>query len=141
MSVSEVTSTSVSSHELFVVPRGQGDGFQASVRGHVLDLIDPTSYALAPTAVDLFVVSIASPLAWAARSFLRARKLPDYVSVSAEWRTQGEPPSVTNVSLTVSVPGSSEATRAALGAVLENSLTIRSIAQPVIRVSVEGAEQ
>jgi len=73
-----------SSNGLFVIPRGRGDGFQASIRGHILDLADPNSgHALAPTPNDLFIASIASGLAWSARSFLRSHRLPDDVSVFA----------------------------------------------------------
>jgi hypothetical protein len=50
-----------SSNGLFVIPCGRGDGLQASIRGHILDLADPNSgHALAPTPDDLFVASIAS---------------------------------------------------------------------------------
>src|SRR5262249_1509324 len=71
-------------HALFVGPRGRGDGFRASVRGHMLELADPgDADGLAPTPDDLFVASIASELAWSARRFLRTRGLPDDVSVSA----------------------------------------------------------
>ena len=39
-----------SSNSLFVVPHGRGDGFQAEIRGHLLELADPGSgHALAPT--------------------------------------------------------------------------------------------
>src|SRR5207237_9361315 len=57
----------------FVSPHERRDGFWASIRGHVLDLADPGSgQALAPTPDDLFIVSIASELAWTARTILRA---------------------------------------------------------------------
>ena len=36
-----------SSHALFVIPRGGGDGFRASIRGHILDLAEAVSAALA----------------------------------------------------------------------------------------------
>jgi hypothetical protein len=37
-----------SSHDFFVIPRGRGDCFQASIRRHILDLADPCSgHALA----------------------------------------------------------------------------------------------
>lgn len=128
-------------HNVFVIPRGQGNGFQARVRGHVLDLVDPSSYALAPTTDDLFIVSIAAALAWSARRFLRARSLPDYVSVSAEWRTHEDPPSPADITMTVTVSSGAEAVTAALTAALtatlENSLAARSLAEPVVRISLE----
>ena len=126
-----------SSRTLFVLPRGEGNGFRASVRGHILDLIDPGSYALAPTTDDLFIVSIAASLAWAARSFLRAHGLPDYVSVSAEWSTRDDPSSPTDINLTVTVSKGAEAEGAALAAAFENSLAARFRAKPALHVSFD----
>ena len=75
---------SSSSHGLFVSPHERREGFWASIRGHVLDLADPNNgHALAPTPDDLFIVSIASGLAWTARGILHANGLPDDASVSA----------------------------------------------------------
>jgi hypothetical protein len=75
-------------HGLFVVPNGRSDVFYATIRGHEFELADPDSgHALAPTRDDLLVSSIASDLAWSAKRFLRTRRLPDEVSVYAEWRT------------------------------------------------------
>jgi len=124
-------------HSLFITPRGEGDGFQARVRGHVLDLIDPSSYALSPTTDDLFVVSIAAALAWSARGFLRAQGLPDYVSVSATWRMHNEPPTFADIDVTVTVSVSAQPVQEALTNALETSLASRSVVQPVVRVSLE----
>src|SRR5262249_59716228 len=94
----------VQNRSLFIVPRGEGHGFQARVRGHVLDLIDPSSYALSPTTDDLFIVPIAAAVAWSARTFLRDEKLPEYVSVSAAWRAHPDaPPPLSHLRLTVTV--------------------------------------
>ncbi|MFZ1880212.1 MAG: hypothetical protein WAU41_08605 [Gaiellaceae bacterium] len=129
-----------SSHALFVIPRERGDGFQVSIRGHILDLADPRSgHELAPTPDDLFIVSIASQYAWSARSFLRDAGLPDEVSVSAQWRTPGDLRLLADINLTVTVSRSAEAVTAALGAALENSLAARSPAEPVVHISLEGA--
>ena len=128
--------TAAASHTLVVIPRREGNGFQASVRGHILDLIDPSSYALAPTSDDLFIVSIASALAWSARRFLRDSALPDYVSISAEWRTPEDLPSLADINLTVTVSIRAEAVRTALAAALENSLAARSHAEPVVHISL-----
>jgi hypothetical protein len=132
-----VSAVPPSSNALFVVPRGQGDGFQARVRGHVLDLIDPSSYPSAPTAYDFFILSIASPLAWSAQTFLRSRRQPDYVSVSAEWRIHDDPPSLDNIDLTVTVSRRAEALRAELTAALENKLASLSLAKPALRISMQ----
>jgi hypothetical protein len=124
-----------SSHTLSIVPRGEGAGFRANVRGHVLDLIDPSSYALAPTTDDLFTVSIAAALAWTAQSFLRTHDLPDYVSVSAERRTGPDPSSPWDISLTVTVSERAEAEREALAAAFEHALAARLAASPVIDIA------
>jgi hypothetical protein len=130
-----------SSETLFIVPRGEGNGFRASVRGHVLDLVDPESYSLAPTTDDLLVVSIAAALAWSARSFLRARRLPDYVSVSAERHTDVNPTSPWEISLTVTVSEPAQAQAEALAAALAETLSARRSADPVIHVSFEGGNR
>ena len=124
-------------HSLYVTPRGEGHGFQARVRGHVLDLIEPDSYALSPTTDDLFIVSFAAALAWSARSFLRAQGLPDYVSVCANWRTHDDPPAFADIGLTVTVSGQAADVREALTSALETSLAGRSLVKPVVRVSLE----
>lgn len=127
------------SHTLFVVPRGRGDGFQASIRGHILELADPSSgSALAPTPDDLFVASIASELAWSARRLLRACGLPDDVSVYAQWRTPEDLPSPADIHLTLTVSSDAEAVSTGMAAVFENGLAARSLAVPVVHISVEG---
>jgi len=128
---------SSSSHTLSIVPRGEGNGFRANVRGHVLDLIDPSSYALAPTTDDLFTVSIAATLAWAARGFLRAHGLPDYVSVSAERRESPDSSGPWDISLVVTVSERAEPEAAELAAELEKTLATRLAANPGIHISFE----
>jgi hypothetical protein len=122
---------------LFVVPYGHGDGFQARVGGHVVDLIDPSSYALAPTADDLLVLSMASPLAWSARPLLRTRQLPDYVGVAAEWQLREDPPGLDDINLTVKVSRRAETISEELTASLERTLASRSFAKPVLHISFE----
>jgi uncharacterized OsmC-like protein len=136
-----VSAPSASRNTLFVVPRGEGAGFRANVRGHVLDLIDPSSYALAPTPDDLFVVSLAAALAWSARSFLRAQNLPDYVSVAGDRRTDEDPSSLWEISLTVTVSGHARTHAEELASSLEQTLAARLASGPVIRVSFEGGER
>jgi uncharacterized OsmC-like protein len=123
---------------LVVIPDGRRDGFHAAIRGHILDLADPSSgHALAPTPDDLFIVSIASELAWAARRLLRESGMPDSVSVCARWRTQDQP-SLVDIDLTVRVSSGAEAVSAALTAALENSFAARCLAEPVVHISFEG---
>jgi DsbC/DsbD-like thiol-disulfide interchange protein len=123
------------SHALFIIPTRQADGFRAGIHGHMLELADPTDRRLAPSPDDLLVASMAAHLAWSARSFLRAYRLPDYVSVSAKWQTGG--PSVADITLTVTVRRPAKAVSAALAAALDNSLPARSLARPVVHISLE----
>jgi uncharacterized OsmC-like protein len=128
------------SEGLFVIPDGRRDGFQASIRGHMLGLADPSSgRALAPTPDDLFVVSIASELAWSARSLLRDSGMPDSVSVSATWRRQ-EQPGPTDIEMTVAVSKRAETTSAALRATLADRLAARLLAGSVVNLSFEGGK-
>ena len=130
------------SDDLFVIPRGRGDGFQASIRGHVLDLADPASgQALAPTPDDLFIVSIASELAWSARSLLRAHGMPDDVSVSATWRRNEHVPGLADIKMTVTVSSRAEAAKAALDATFASRLAARSLAESVVSISFEGVSR
>jgi uncharacterized OsmC-like protein len=125
-------SASASRQVLFVVPRGRGDGFRASIRGHLLELADPNSgHMLAPTPDDLLIASIASDLAWCARRLLRAQGLPDDVSVSAEWRTLENSRKVGDVSVTVTVSETLEAMSDALIASLMERVAARSLDEPV----------
>jgi len=119
-------------NELFVISTRRGDGFQASIRGHLLDLADPgAGHQLAPTPDDLFVLSIASDLAWSAREYLRARGLVDEVGVSVEWRAHEDPPRVRGIKATVTVSKSAETTSAALAAGLNDSIASGSLQEPL----------
>ena len=84
---------------------------------------------------DLFIVSIASELAWTARRILRGSGLPDDVSVSTNWRTNADPPTLSDINLTVTVTRRAEAASGALAAALDNSLAARSFVEPVARIS------
>lgn len=113
--------TSLSTH---VVPSGRGqglEGFRASIRGHLLELADPDSaHGLAPTPEDLLIASIASDFAWFARQFLRARGVADYLSVSATWRAQDDPPGLGGVDVTVAVSKAAAPMTETLAAALES---------------------
>jgi uncharacterized OsmC-like protein len=129
------------SHGLFILPNRRGDGFTASMHGHMLELADPAEHRLAPSPDDLLIASIASDLAWSARSFLRARGLPDDVSVSARWQTTEGLPSLAEITLTVTVSPRAKAVSGALAAAFANSLTARSLAEPVVHISLEGGNR
>ena len=114
---------------LFVAP-GRGGGLRASIRGHFLELAEPSrAHRLAPTPDDLFVASIASDLAWSARRFLHAHGLPDDVSVSAEWRIVENPPRLADLSVTVTVSAGAEALSDALEHALAERVAARSLAE------------
>ena len=131
-----------SSDAFFVIPSGNGDTSLASIRGHILDLADPASgHALAPTPDDLFIVSIASELAWSARSLLRAHRMPDDVSVSATWRKHEHLPGLANIRMTVTVSRRAEAASVALDARFASRLAARSLADSVVNISFEGVNR
>jgi hypothetical protein len=134
--------SATSNHALYVIPRKPGDGFQANIRGHVLDLADPSSgNEPAPTPQDLFVVAMASEIAWSARTFLRTYGLPDDVNVCAHWRTRDDLPHPGDIDLIVMVSRRAEAMSAELVGVLENNLEVRSRTGPIVHISLEGVER
>lgn len=123
---------------LFVIPT-RGGGLRASIRGHLLELAEPSPvHRLAPTPDDLFVASIASDLAWTARHFLSAHGLPADVSVSAEWWRREDPPSVTDVSMTVTVSENAEALGDALGDALAERIAARTVEPPQLHLHCVG---
>jgi hypothetical protein len=125
--VREPQAAPASRDALFVIP-GRGGGLRASIRGHLLELAEPGPvHRLAPTPDDLFIASIASDLAWSARHFLHGHGLPDDVSVSAEWRRRENPPRLTDVSMTVTVPETAEALSNALEDTLAEQVAGRSL--------------
>src|SRR3989454_2888412 len=129
------------SHALFIIPTRRGDGFNASIHGHMLELADPTDHRLAPSPDDLVVAAIASDLAWSARRFLRAYGLPDDVSVSATWRTDEDLVALVDINMTVTVSRRAQAVSEALAAAFENSLAARPLGQPAVHISFEGVNR
>jgi hypothetical protein len=120
----------VSRDALFVIP-GRGGGLRASIRGHLLELAEPSpAHRLAPTPDDLFITSIASELAWSTRHFLRAHGLPDDVSVSAEWRRLENPPRLADVGLTITVDEAVEAMSNSLEDALAGRIAARALGEP-----------
>lgn len=129
---SVLSDAAVTSHVLFVNPTRRGDGFRASIRGHLLELADPGSgHRLAPTPDDLLIVSIASDLAWSARQFLRGHGLADDVNVSAARQTLENPPRLADISVTVAVSETAETMSDALMAALEERVAARSLDHPL----------
>jgi putative redox protein len=122
-----------SSYEaLFVVPSGRGGGLRAHIRGHWLELADPSSgHGLAPTPDDLFIASIASHLAWSACHFLRDHGLPDDVSVTAHSRRLENPRSLSDISMTVTVSQTVEPMSTALEDALARRVATGSLDEPL----------
>jgi hypothetical protein len=120
---------------LFVVPTRSGEGFQARIRGHVLELADPDSpFALAPTPDDLLIVSLASEAAWLARRFLGSRGLEAHVGVSAGERPATSP----EVDVTVTVESVAAELAGPLADELESRFAMRRLDGLVrLRVTVE----
>lgn len=127
-----------SRRSLFVNPHGRRDGFWTNIRGHVFDLADPRSALLAPTPDDLYIASIASALAWSARSFLRTQGLRDDVCVAAEWLSDEDPTGLADINVTIRIPRCAEAVHAALSALIESSLAARLLAKPEVHISLQG---
>ncbi|HWN21516.1 MAG TPA: OsmC family protein [Gaiellaceae bacterium] len=128
--VREPEAAAASRDVLFVIP-GRGGGLRASIRGHLLEVAEPSPVQrLAPAPDDLFIASIASGLAWSARHFLHARGLPDGVSVSAEWRRVENPPGFADVSMNVTVSETAESLSDALEHTLAERVAARSLDDP-----------
>ena len=120
---------------LFVVPNKRGDGFRASIRGHLFELADPDSaHGLVPTPEDLLGAAIASDVAWCARRFLRAHGLDDYVSVEARVRRSETAPETGEVDVTVEVSSEAVATGSTLATVLERRLAANTSLAPRLSV-------
>jgi hypothetical protein len=116
-----------------VLPHERRDGFWANIRGHVLDLAKPGSdESAAPTPNDLYAASVAAELAWSVRDALRGAGAPDDVSVSAEWQAEPDPPLLSQLTLTVTVPKPAEALAAELAASFGERLAARSSAAPIV---------
>jgi hypothetical protein len=71
---------------LFVTPEVRTGSFHASIRGHLLDLADPSRPGLAPTPDDLLVASLAAHATWSTQEIIGANRRGAVVSVAASWR-------------------------------------------------------
>jgi len=126
---------SVSRYAHFVVPNKRGDGFRASVRGHMFELVDPEStHGLVPTPLDLLTAAVAADLAWFARGLLREHGLDDYVSVAARVRVSESAAEPGVVDVTVAVSRDATALGATLAAALEGRLAAHSSLSPQLRI-------
>jgi hypothetical protein len=132
----EAEAVSASGLAIFVGPNKRGDGFRASILGHMFELADPdVSRGLVPTPTDLLTVAIAADVAWFARRFLRARGVPDYVGVSARPGTREPQAGPGDVEVTVDVSKDAEAVCTALAAALERRLVALSSLSARLHVS------
>ncbi len=118
-----------------------GDLFEIAIRHHVLHAdqpIDEGGGDTAPTPTELFVVSLASCVAFYARRFLVRHDLPtDGLSVSAEFTMAERPARVGEIALSVRVPdGVPDERRAALLAVASHCTVHNSLEHPP-RVNID----
>jgi hypothetical protein len=63
------------------------------------------------------------------------------VSVSAEWWAKAGRQHPADISLTVTVSEATDEVSMSLAAELENCLAARSLAKPVVHISLEGVDQ
>jgi hypothetical protein len=131
----DLDAAAVSRYAHFVVPNKRGDGFRASVRGHMFELVDPDStHGLVPTPLDLLTAAVAADIAWYARRLLRDHDLDDYVSVAARVRLSETPAEPGGVDVTVEVSRHAASLQTALAAALEGRLVAYSSLTPTLRV-------
>jgi len=123
-----------------------GDRFEIAVRGHHV-LVDQPVEAhgedLAPTPTELFVVSLASCVAFYARRYLRRHDLPeDGLAVDVSWSMGSSPARVDAIDLEILLPeGFPESRRDALLAVASHCTVHNSITTPpAIGVRLGGSE-
>ena len=93
-------------------------------------LADPADDPFAPTADELLILSIASELAWSTRRFLRAEGQATDVSLTVPWQTVENPPTLEDISVTVTAPPIVDTLRAALQSALEERAAARSPGDP-----------
>jgi hypothetical protein len=125
-----IVSSFPNSRSLFIVPTRRGDGFRANVRGRILELEDPSDHRFAPTPTDLVILSIASDLAWFARRFLHGHGEAADVSVAAAWQAVDDPPRLTDLEISVTLPSTTETTGDALQSALEERAAAHSFDGP-----------
>ncbi len=121
----------------------EGDRFEVSVRGHALQVDQPTEDGgsdRGPTPTELFVVSLAACVAFYARRFLGRHGLPEQgLSVRAEFDMAQRPARVGEIRLWIHVPdGIPDERRAALLAVASHCTVHNSLEHPPT-VSIELA--
>ena len=118
-----------------VVGYQQGDRFEITVRHHVLHADQPVPDGgddSAPTPTELFVVSLASCVAFYARRFLARHELPATgLSVTAEFEMATRPTRVGDIDLTIHLPDAvPDDKRPALLAVASHCTVHNTLEQP-----------
>jgi uncharacterized OsmC-like protein len=126
------------------VDHTEGDLFEISVRQHVLHADQPTDAGGsdgAPTPTELFVVSLASCVAFYARRFLVRHSLPsEGTSVTATFTMAERPARVSEIRLAITLPdGVPKAAHARLLAVASHCTVHNTLESPP-RVSIELTE-
>lgn len=130
-------------HVIHVDSKG-GDLFEIAVRHHVMYTDQPIEDGggdAAPTPTELFVVSLASCVAFYARRFLGRHGLAsDGLSVNAAFTMAERPARVSEIALSIRVPhGLSEERRAALLAVASHCTVHNSLEHcPRVIINLES---
>ena len=90
------------------VDHKEGDLFEINVRQHLLHVDQPTGAGgsdSAPTPTELFVVSLATCVAFYARRFLARHRLPtEGLSVVASFEMADRPARVSEIDVSIDVP-------------------------------------
>lgn len=111
-----------------------GDRLVATVRNHHVSSDQPVEDGgedSAPTPTELFVVSLASCVAFFAERFLRRHRLPaDGLAVSCAYEWAENPHRVGMLELTVDAPGLPEDKRVALERVVEHCTIHNTLLHP-----------
>jgi uncharacterized OsmC-like protein len=121
--------------EAIRVNHKEGDLFEILVRQHLLHADQPAEAGgadAAPTPTELFVVSLASCVAYYVRRFLARHGLPtDGLSVAADFTMAEHPARVGRISLSVELPnGVPDERHAALLAVASHCTVQNTLEQP-----------
>jgi uncharacterized OsmC-like protein len=117
------------------VEHKENDLFAISVRNHILNTDQPTEAGgsdLAPTPTELFVVSLASCVAYYARRFLARHSLPsDGLSVVTTYSMAERPTRVSEIQVSIHLPAEiPEDAHARLLAVASHCTVHNTLANP-----------
>lgn len=130
-----MTNVNAATNHLIKVEYKRGDMFEIDVRHHRLRVDQPIEDGgsdAAPTPTELFVVSLASCVAFYVRRFLTRHGLPaEGLSVAADFAMEERPARVGRIELTINLPCDlPENRRAALMAVASHCTVHNTLENP-----------